>query len=47
LTSVSFEGYDTGNYQLQPSSPYANVGSDGLNLGADIAGLDAALAGVE
>jgi hypothetical protein len=36
-----------GNYQLQPNSPYKNAGTDGRDLGADIAGLDAALAGVE
>ena len=36
-----------GDYQLQPQSPYVNAGTDGRNLGADIVGLQAALAGVE
>jgi hypothetical protein len=36
-----------GNYELDPSSPYKNKGTDGRDLGADIAGLEAALAGVE
>jgi len=36
-----------GNYQLLPNSPYKNAGTDGRDLGADIAGLEAALAGVE
>lgn len=48
--SVDFAQYDDsngGNYQLMPGSPYKNMGSDGLDLGADIAGLNAALAGVE
>jgi hypothetical protein len=48
--SVDFAQYDDsngGNYQLMPGSPYKNMGSDDLDLGADIAGLNAALAGVE
>ncbi len=36
-----------GDYQLQAHSPYANAGTDGRDLGADIVGLQAALAGVE
>jgi hypothetical protein len=40
------DGVD-GNYQLQPNSPYKNAGTDGRDLGADIAGLNAALSGVE
>jgi hypothetical protein len=36
-----------GNYQLQDVSPYKNMGTDGRDLGADIVGLNAALAGVE
>ncbi|MBI3475375.1 MAG: hypothetical protein HY010_06565 [Acidobacteria bacterium] len=36
-----------GNYQLQDGSPYKNLGTDGKDLGADIVGLNAALAGVE
>ncbi len=38
---------DGGNYQLDSSSPYKNAGTDGKDLGADIVGLNAALAGVE
>jgi len=47
---VQFANYNNGNggdYQLLPSSPYRNKGSDGKDLGADIVGLNAALAGVE
>jgi hypothetical protein len=36
-----------GNYELQSDSPYKNAGTDGRDLGADIEGLDAALAGVD
>ena len=36
-----------GDYELDSKSPYKNAGTDGKDLGADIAGLDAALAGVE
>jgi hypothetical protein len=36
-----------GDYELQPNSPYKNAGTDGRDLGADIAGLEAALAGVD
>jgi Putative Ig domain len=49
-TTADFVGYDDGiggNYELQPDSPYKNAGSDGKDLGADIVGLTAALAGVE
>jgi hypothetical protein len=35
------------NYALQANSPYKNAGTDGRDLGADIVGLRAALAGVE
>ena len=48
--SVEFTQYDNGNggdYQLQAGSPYKNKGTDGRDLGADIVGLEAALAGVE
>ena len=47
---VQFVNYNNGNggdYQLEPTSPYKNAGSDGKDLGADIVGLQAALAGVE
>ncbi len=49
-TTADFVGFDNGiggNYELQPDSPYINAGSDGKNLGADVVGLAAALAGVE
>ncbi|MFZ3265805.1 MAG: hypothetical protein WA172_17495 [Terriglobales bacterium] len=47
--TVEFAQYNNsngGNYQLMPGSPYKNMGTDGRDLGADIAGLDAALADV-
>jgi hypothetical protein len=44
---VNYNNGNGGNYQLLPSSPYKNMGTDGRDLGADIAGLDEALAGVE
>jgi len=48
--STGFVNYNNGNggdYELLSSSPYKNKGIDGKDLGADIAGLTAALAGVE
>jgi hypothetical protein len=44
---TNFNNGDGGNYELLPSSPYKNKGTDGKDLGADIVGLNAALAGVE
>ncbi len=47
---VGFAQYDNGNngnYQLLPGSAYQNAGSDGFDLGANIVGLNFALAGVE
>jgi hypothetical protein len=47
---VGFTNYNGGNggdYTLLPGSPYKNLGTDGKDLGADIAGLNQALAGVE
>ena len=47
--NVDFAAYNNsngGNYQLMPGSPYKNMGMDGRDLGADIAGLNAALANV-
>jgi hypothetical protein len=44
---VQYNQGDGGNYQLQPGSPYKNMGTDGRDLGADIVGLDTALTGVE
>jgi hypothetical protein len=50
INDVEFTNYnngDGGNYELLPSSPYKNKGMDGMDLGADIVGLNAALANVE
>ena len=44
---TDFNNGDGGNYELVSSSPYKNAGTDGKDLGADIVGLNAALAGVE
>lgn len=50
IPNVGFVNYNNGNggnYALLPTSPYKAKGSDGKDLGADIVGLNAALAGVE
>lgn len=44
---VNYNNGDGGNYELLPNSPYKNLGTDGKDLGADIVGLNAALANVE
>ena len=44
---VNYNNGNGGNYQLKSTSPYKNAGTDGKDLGADIIGLQAALAGVE
>jgi hypothetical protein len=44
---VNFNNGNGGNYELQASSPYKNKGTDGKDLGADIVGLNDALANVE
>ena len=44
---VNYNGGNGGNYQLQSTSPYKNAGSDGKDLGADIAAIQTAIAGVE
>jgi hypothetical protein len=47
---VAFTNFSNGNggdYELLSNSPYKNKGTDGKDLGADIAGLNAALANVE
>ncbi len=47
--TVDFAEYNDsngGNYQLMPGSPFKNMGTDGRDLGADVAGLNAALADV-
>ncbi len=45
--AAGFVDFSGGDYRLQPGSRYAQAGSDGKDLGADIAGLNAALDGVE
>ena len=44
---VQYDNGNGGNYELQSTSPYKNAGNDGHDIGADIVGLNAALAGVE
>ena len=44
---VNFNGGNGGNYELLSTSPYKNKGTDGKDLGADIAGLNAALVNVQ
>ena len=47
---VQFTDYNNGNggnYQLLSTSPYKNAGTDGKDLGANIVGLNQALAPVE
>jgi len=44
---VQYHDGNGGNYELVPTSPYKNLGSDGRDLGADIVGLNAVLTGVE
>jgi hypothetical protein len=50
VNDVQYMNYNNGNggnYELQSSSPYKNKGTDGKDLGADIVGLNAALANVQ
>jgi hypothetical protein len=50
INDVGFMNYGNGNggnYELHSSSPYKNKATDGKDLGADIVGLNAALANVE
>jgi hypothetical protein len=44
---MTFNNGNNGNYELQQSSPYKGKGNDGKDLGADIVGLNAALANVQ
>jgi hypothetical protein len=44
---IQYNNGNGGNYELQSDSPFKNKGTDGRDLGADIAGLDAVLTGVE
>jgi hypothetical protein len=49
VAEVEFTDYQNGNggnYELQPSSPYKRMGTDGKDLGADIVGLNEALQGI-
>src|SRR5581483_295892 len=46
---VQFTSYNNGsggNYQLLSSSPYKNRGTDGKDVGADVAGINTAVSGV-
>ncbi len=50
VDDVQFVNYNQGNggnYELQSSSPYKNMGTDGKDLGADIVGLNEMLANVQ
>ncbi len=42
--AVRFVNFAAGNYALAPTSPYRNAGTDGKDIGADIAGLNQATA---
>jgi hypothetical protein len=47
VPGVQFMNYTEQNYELQTTSPYKAMGTDGKDLGADIVGLAAELANVE
>ena len=44
---VNYNGGNGGNYGLLPTSRYANAGTDGKNLGADINAIESTVAGVQ
>ncbi len=44
---VNYNGGNGGNYQLQSSSRYKGKGTDGKDIGADVAAIASATAGVE
>ena len=44
---TNFNNGDSGDYELLPSSPYKNKGTDGMDLGADIVTINSDLANVE
>jgi len=44
--TVGFVNYAAGNYVLASSSPYINKGTDGREIGADVAGLETMIVGV-
>jgi hypothetical protein len=46
LGAIRFVNFAKGNYALAPSSPYKNAGTDGKDIGADVAGLNAATSSV-
>ena len=46
LGLMDFNNGNGGNYQLSPTSPFKNAGTDGKDPGADIEGLQTATAGV-
>jgi hypothetical protein len=46
LNNVGFMNLSGGDYRLSSTSPYKNAGTDGADIGADIAGLLAATANV-
>ena len=43
---VDYNGGSAGNYALQSTSPYKGAGTDGKDLGANVAGVNAAVAKV-
>ncbi|MGH9513955.1 MAG: hypothetical protein ACRD2U_17655 [Terriglobales bacterium] len=45
--AVGFVNFDQGNYELLPSSPYKNKGTDGKDIGADINSIQLATAGAD
>jgi hypothetical protein len=44
---VDYNGGDGGDYELQSTSPYKGKGTDGMDLGADIAAINSGIAGVQ
>jgi hypothetical protein len=44
---VNYNNANGGNYKLLTTSPYHNAGSDGKDLGADIAAVSSHIAGVQ
>jgi hypothetical protein len=46
MAAVGFVNLAGGDYRLSASSPYRNAGTDGKDIGADVAAVNAATAGV-
>lgn len=46
LSAVDFQDYAGGDYRLSPTSPYRLAGTDGKDLGADIAAIDVGISDV-